>query len=67
MKILHCADIHLGSKMEARLPKEKSDERKVELRASFNRMIERAKAEGVRLVLLSGDVFDSERPLKRDK
>lgn len=67
MKILHCADIHLGSKMEARLPKEKSDERKAEVRASFNRMIERAKAAGVRLVLLSGDVFDSERPLKRDK
>ena len=28
LKIIHTADIHLGSKMEAKLPKEKSEERK---------------------------------------
>lgn len=39
MKILHCADIHLGSKMESKLPKEKSDERKRELRAAMSRMV----------------------------
>ncbi len=67
MKIIHCADVHLGSKMEARLPKAKSEERKTEVRQTFSRMVEYAKAEGVRVILLSGDVFDSERPLKRDK
>ena len=40
MKILHCADIHLGSKIEAKFPKEKSDERKSEIRATFNRMVQ---------------------------
>ena len=28
LKIIHTADIQLGSKMEAKLPKEKSEERK---------------------------------------
>ena len=67
LKLIHSADIHLGSKMEAKLPKEKADERKAEVRSSFSRMLEYAKREGVRAVLLSGDVFDSDRPLKKDK
>lgn len=67
MKMIHCADIHLGSKMEAKLPKEKADERKAEVRLSFHRMVQYAKNEGVKIILLSGDVFDSDRPLKRDK
>ena len=67
MKILHCADIHLGSKIESKFPKEKSNERKAELRASFSRMIEYANDNGIKVVLLSGDVFDSDRPLKKDK
>lgn len=67
MKMIHCADIHLGSKMEAKLPKEKADERKAEVRASFEKMVQYAKEEKVRAILLAGDVFDSDRPLKKDK
>jgi DNA repair exonuclease SbcCD nuclease subunit len=67
MKFIHCADIHLGSKMEAKLPKAKADERKAEVRASFNRMVNYARDNGIGVILLSGDVFDSDRPLKRDK
>ena len=67
MKMIHCADIHLGSKMEAKLPKEKADERKAEVRASFEKMVQYAKDEDVRAILLAGDVFDSDRPLKKDK
>lgn len=67
MKMIHCADIHLGSKMEAKLPKEKADERKAEVRASFEKMVQYAKDEEVRAILLAGDVFDSDRPLKKDK
>ena len=66
-KFIHCADVHLGSKMESKLPKAKADERRAEVRETFHRMVEYAKAEGVRAILLSGDVFDSDRPLKRDK
>jgi DNA repair exonuclease SbcCD nuclease subunit len=67
MKIIHCADIHFGSKMEARLPKEKSDERKSELRAAFAKMLDFAVKEGVSVVLLVGDVFDSDRSFKKDR
>ena len=67
LKLIHCADIHLGSKMESKLPKHKADERRGEVRKTFHRMVEYAKNEGVRAILLSGDVFDSDRPLKRDK
>jgi DNA repair exonuclease SbcCD nuclease subunit len=67
MKILHCADIHLGSKMEAKLPKDKMEERRIEVRSSFNRMVNYAKDNGINVIMLSGDVFDSDRPLKKDK
>ena len=67
MKIIHCADIHFGSKMEARLPKEKSDERKSELRSAFSKMLDFAVKEGVSVVLLVGDVFDSDRSFKKDR
>lgn len=67
MKIIHCADIHLGSKMRTRLPKEKADERKAEVRETFNRLIEYANANGINVIILAGDVFDSDRPLKKDK
>lgn len=67
MKILHCADIHLGSKMEAKFPKEKSDERKMEIRSTFNRMVQHAKDRDIKVIILAGDVFDSDRPLKKDK
>ena len=67
LKLIHCADVHLGSKMESKLPKAKADERRGEVRKTFHRMVEYAQKEGVRAILLSGDVFDSDRPLKRDK
>lgn len=67
VKLIHCADIHLGSKMEARLPADKSDERKREVRVTFGKLAQYAADNGVRAILMSGDVFDSDRPLKRDK
>ncbi len=67
IKIIHCADVHLGSKMEAKLPKRKVEERRNEVRNTFHRMVEYAKMQGVKAILLAGDVFDSDRPLKRDK
>lgn len=67
MKILHCADIHLGSKMESKFPKEKSDERKRELRAAMSRMVEYAKRNDIGVIILAGDIFDCDRPLKKDK
>ena len=66
MKIIHCADIHLGSRMN-KLPKDKAEERAREIRTSFERLISYAKHEGLSTILLAGDIFDSDRPFKKDK
>ncbi|MCC8140768.1 MAG: metallophosphoesterase [Lachnospiraceae bacterium] len=59
MKIIHCADLHLDSRMETGLSKEKAKERRLELLRTFTQMIERGAAEGVDAVLLCGDLFDA--------
>lgn len=67
MKIIHTADIHLGSKMDSRFDKETSDERKFELRKTFKDLVEYAKKNGISVVMLCGDIFDSDSPFKKDK
>ena len=42
MKIIHTADIHLGSRMDSRFSKEIANERKAELRNTFKRLVEYA-------------------------
>lgn len=58
--------MHLGSRMN-KFPKDKAEERAREMRATFERMITYAKREGIDTILLAGDVFDSDRPFKKDK
>ncbi len=59
MKLIHCADLHLDAPMESRLPPERARERRGELRLNFARLIEEAKREGVRGILIAGDLFDA--------
>ena len=63
MKIIHCADIHLDSKLEANLPTTKSRERKKEVILSFLKMIDYAEQNDVTAVIIAGDLFDSNRML----
>ncbi len=65
MKIIHCADIHLGAKMDS-FPKEVAEKRKTEVRKSFLRMVNYAKEQGVCAILLCGDIFDRDKPFKKD-
>ena len=58
MKIIHCADLHLDSKMETNLTKEQAKERKAELLNTFQRMVEYAAEEQVAAILIAGDLFD---------
>ncbi len=67
MRIIHTADIHLGSKMDSRFPKDIAEVRKSELRNSFARMADFAQANSVKVVMLCGDVFDMDKPFKKDK
>lgn len=61
MKIIHCADIHLDSKLSANLDKEKARKRKGEILHTFERMISFAAQNEVSAILLAGDVFDGKR------
>lgn len=67
MKIIHLADVHLGSKMESRLPNDKAAKRRNEIRASFLRTAEYAEQNGVTAIIIAGDLFDGNNPLKKDK
>lgn len=59
MKIIHCADLHLDSKMTANLSKDKAKERKNEILRTFTRMVDYAAQNGVSVILISGDMFDT--------
>ncbi|MBQ8519488.1 MAG: DNA repair exonuclease [Agathobacter sp.] len=59
MKIIHCADLHLDSKMTANLSKEQAKERKNEILRTFTRMVEYAKKNNVKAILIAGDLFDT--------
>ena len=56
-----------GTIKQKRLPPEKTEERKAEVRAAFKNMVEKAAGYGAKVIVLAGDVFDSDRPLKKDK
>lgn len=58
MKILHTGDLHLDSPFSG-LDISRADKRRRELRETFSSMMRYAKEEGVQLVVISGDVFDS--------
>ncbi len=59
MKIIHCADLHLDSKMTANLSKEQAKERKMEILRTFGRMVEYAKKHAVSVIIIAGDLFDT--------
>ena len=59
MKIIHCADIHLDSRMSANLTREKARERRTELLTTFRKMVEYAADHDVEAVIIAGDLFDT--------
>lgn len=67
MKIIHAADIHLGSKIESKFPLEMTLKRRKEILDTFSRMVSFAKENDVKVILLAGDVFDKDKPAIKDK
>ena len=67
MKFIHTADVHLGSQLNLKTSADKINERRAEIRATFKNIVELAKNENATAIILSGDVFDGERALKKDK
>ena len=61
IKLIHGADLHLDAPFAA-LPPERAAERRGEQRALLDRLADLAEREQADLILLSGDIFDSDRP-----
>ena len=59
VRIMHIGDVHLDSPFSCS-DMRKSELRKVELRTAFSSVLDKANAEKVDIVLISGDLFDSE-------
>lgn len=59
MKIIHCADLHLDSKMETHLSRDQAKERRYEILDTFERMIEYGISNDVEVILIAGDMFDT--------
>ena len=64
MKIIHTSDLHLGSKLTANLDATKSKQRKSEILTNFERLLSSANEQGAELVIIAGDLFDTENITK---
>lgn len=59
MKLIHCADLHLDSKLSANLDKEKMKERRSEILHTYEKMVQYACDNNVQAILIAGDMFDT--------
>jgi DNA repair protein SbcD/Mre11 len=57
VKILHCADVHLGA--ELTMLGRKAAARKAEIKRTFMKILDICQAEQVQLLLIAGDLFDN--------
>ena len=58
MKLIHTSDLHLGADLHEMLGERKGDIRRGELEETFDRMVDYARQNGVRGILIAGDLFD---------
>ena len=65
MKLIHCADIHLDSPMQTHMTVRQAAARSAEVLRSFVRMTQYARENGVRAVIIAGDLFDGGRVWER--
>lgn len=58
MRLIHCADLHLDSKLQTWLSEDKAKERRNELLLNFPRLVEFARNNGVFGIMIAGDLYD---------
>lgn len=61
MKIIHCADVHLDSRLLANLDERKAKLRREEILNTFLRMVDYGAEHDVEAILIAGDLFDTAR------
>ena len=58
MKIIHCSDLHLDSKMKSNLDSLRAKERRNEILITYQNMVKFASENGVKAIIIAGDMFD---------
>lgn len=58
MKIIHCSDLHLDSKMQSNLDSKRAKERRAEMLITYQNMVKYAVENDVKIILIAGDLFD---------
>ena len=61
MKLIHCADLHLDSRLNTNLPANLASDRRRELTDNFGSLVTYANDNGVSGILICGDMFDTAR------
>ena len=67
MKMIHCADLHLDSKMESNLDRDAANLRRDELLDTFEDMVTYASEHEVSVIIIAGDLFDKPNVRKAAK
>ncbi len=67
MRIIHTSDLHIDSPLTANLKEPKASERRRELLYNFERLINLARELSVKIIIIAGDLFDTERISRRAK
>ena len=65
MKLIHCADLHLDSPMGTHMTIQQASARNTQIIDSFLRLTDFARENGVRAVIIAGDLFDGTRVRSR--
>lgn len=65
MRFIHCADLHLDSKLETNLDSSKAKTRRKELITAFENVVSFAVQNSVRAVIVAGDLFDHNKVTER--
>lgn len=67
MKLIHCADLHLDSKMDSIMSTDLAKIRKVEILDTFRRMIDYAYLNNISVIMICGDMFDTNKVQAKTK
>ena len=67
MKIIHTSDLHIDSPLTSHLSADRVRERRAELFSTLSAMVEAATAENIRIMIIAGDLFDSDKITKTAK
>lgn len=58
MRIIHCSDLHLDSRMRTNLDTIQAKERRDEILLTYQKMVKYATENDVKIILIAGDMFD---------